>query len=137
MTDNNDIMDKAEAAAINEFGEKAAEPIKNMFILGFIRGYKAAEDIRQDGDLNEILKECAKLRGVYRLQHRTLKEFDWFVSTIIFKTWANPGPDYAEAAKLKKYAGREIKNDENALLEWGKLFLEYSREEFEAGDAEE
>lgn len=94
--------------------------------------------VEVETDLNEILKECARLRGVYRLQHRILKEFDWFVGTIIFKTWENLGPDYMEAAKLKKYADRPqtFKNDENALLDWGRLFLEYYREQAEEWEKE-
>ena len=90
-------------------------------------------------DLNEILKECARLRGVYRLQHRILKEFDWFVSTIIFKKWDDPGiEDPEELQALKKFAGRHepFKNDENARLDWGRLFLEYYREQAEEWEQE-
>jgi len=35
-------------------------------------------------DLNDILVECAQLRNCYPLMHRTLSEFNWFCSTIIF-----------------------------------------------------
>lgn len=34
--------------------------------------------------LNDILIECCQLRGVYPLMHRTLHEFDWFCSAVIW-----------------------------------------------------
>jgi len=35
-------------------------------------------------ELNQILIECAKLRGCYPLMHRTLNEFNWFTTVVIF-----------------------------------------------------
>lgn len=34
--------------------------------------------------LNDILIECCQLRGAYPLMHRTLYEFDWFCSAVIW-----------------------------------------------------
>ena len=48
--------------------------------------------------LNDILIECCKLRGCYPLMHRTLHEFDWFCSAVIFG--AEPGlPIWIEEAE--------------------------------------
>lgn len=94
------------------------------------------EDNKQT-DLNEILKECAELRGVFRLQHRTLKEFSWFVGAVLFREWEHPDrQDQEEYQALRKYADRpdSFKNSENALLEWGRPFLEYYREQVEKWD---
>jgi len=82
-------------------------------------------------DLNEILKECAKLRGVFHLQHRILKEFEWFVNAIIFEEWNLPERlEQEEFQELRIYEGRsnDFKDRDNVLVEWGKLFLEYYRE---------
>ncbi len=82
--------------------------------------------------LEEILSECAKLRGVTYTPHRTLREFSWFVSACIF------GEDGTEEEqKIHREYGERFNPDENpllyaesALLEWGRLFLEYCREEY-------
>jgi len=34
--------------------------------------------------LNDILVECAQLRGCFPLMHRVLHEFDWFVDAVIW-----------------------------------------------------
>ena len=39
---------------------------------------------RVSDPLNDILVECCKLRGCYPLMHRTLHEFDWFCSCVIW-----------------------------------------------------
>jgi len=78
-------------------------------------------------ELNEILKECAAIRGVHNLQHRILHEFDWFVGCIIWHKWEK-FPEDEDCQKLKKYSSFEVKDCNNALLEWGKLFLDYYHE---------
>jgi hypothetical protein len=81
-------------------------------------------------ELNNILKLCASLRGVSRLPHRTLKEFSWFVESIILHEW-DKHPDCEEYQVLKKYYDRiEFMNDPDALLGWSKLFLEYCRDQY-------
>jgi hypothetical protein len=47
------------------------------------RIHSPAPEKRGDA-LNDILVECAKLRGCYPLMHRTLRQFDWFCSAVIF-----------------------------------------------------
>ena len=38
---------------------------------------------RVSDPLNDILVECAKMRGTYPLMHRTLHEFNWFCDCAI------------------------------------------------------
>lgn len=86
-----------------------------------------------DEDINEILKECAWMRGVPCLVHRVLTDFSAFVNAMIFKEWEHK-PCFEE---LKKYryndAGEDILlvnfNDPDALIEWAKLFREYYRDQ--------
>ena len=66
--------------------------------------------------LNDILIECCKLRGCYPLLHRTLHEFNWFCSAVIW----GPGPlislwiveaedrgDFGEVVALKERQAQE------------------------------
>ena len=39
---------------------------------------------QQRDPLNDILVECARIRGCYPLMHRTLHEFDWFCTAAIW-----------------------------------------------------
>jgi len=43
---------------------------------------------RVSDPLNDILVECCKLRGCYPLMHRTLHEFNWFCSCVIWGGWS-------------------------------------------------
>ena len=58
--------------------------------------------------LEEILHRCAVLRCVATLQHRTLHEFDWFISACI---WGKDG-SYGEEGKevYRKYSNISLKS---------------------------
>ena len=75
--------------------------------------------------LEEILYECAIMRGVQSLQHRTIHEFNWFVKECVF-------------GKLKeKYKDKmSFMNDsrENVMRKWGLLFYDYCYEEYSSID---
>lgn len=86
-----------------------------------------------DIHLEDILRECAELRGVGRMQHRTLHEFDWFISACI---WGRDSESEEERTVYEKFKDRiDFANRKDALLEWGKLFLEYCEEEYEDTEA--
>ena len=99
-------------------------------------------------ELNEILIECAKLRGCYPLMHRTLHEFEWFVTVVIWG-WSfsdvvrmgedRKSSDYTEQFwidQMKEY--ERIHNrwnhaytcSENDLINEARAFLEYCQEEY-------
>ena len=69
--------------------------------------------------LNDILVECCILRGCYPLMHRTLHEFNWFCSCVIWG--AGPFIDgeiaTAEADGDEALAGvlKDRRNEENAI----------------------
>lgn len=93
-------------------------------------GCEIMEDI--DDDINEILKECACLRGIPSLVHRVLTDFSAFVNAIIFKEWEHKPC----SEELKKYRYNEAGddmifpfNDPNALIGWARLFREYYRDQ--------
>lgn len=108
---------------------------------------------RVSDPLNDILVECCKLRGCYPLMHRTLHEFDWFCTCVIWG--AGPFIDgeiaTAEADGDEALAGglKERRNEENRIRdrfgEWyshgsdelirlAEAFLIYCREQY--GDEE-
>lgn len=65
-------------------------------------------------DVNEILMECARLRGCYPLVRRTLSEFNWFIST----RWHNNcelGEDEMTkcAEAFLKYCQEQYGNDQH------------------------
>ena len=99
--------------------------------------------------LNDILVECAKMRGCYPLMHRTLHEFNWFCSCVIW----GAGPlidveiDQAEAdgdeVRLKALKDRRDEENEirdrfgeyyshgpDELIRLAKAFLIYCREQY-------
>ena len=103
--------------------------------------------------LNDILVECCKLRGCYPLLHRTLHEFNWFCSCVIW----GAGPlidveiEQAEADGDEALAGvlKDCRNEENGirdrfndrykygadeLIRFAEAFLIYCREQY--GDEE-
>ena len=103
--------------------------------------------------LNKILIECARLRGVYPLMHRTLNEFAWFCSCAI--SGAGPFIDgeiaTAEADGDEALSGllRDRKHTEDAirdrfneryiygddeLIRFAEAFREWCREQY--GDEE-
>ncbi|MFA5407379.1 MAG: hypothetical protein WC343_01250 [Bacilli bacterium] len=99
--------------------------------------------------LNDILVECARLRGCYPLMHRTLHEFDWFCSCAIFGAEAILGYEIlrAENGGDSKHATalRDRQTTENGirarfkshysygddeLVRLAEAFLVYCREEY-------
>ena len=99
--------------------------------------------------LNDILVECCKLRGCYPLMHRTLHEFNWFCSCVIWG--ADPLIDIeiikaeADGDEVRVRALKDRRNEENAIHdrfgEWyshgcdelirlAKAFLLYCREQY-------
>ena len=99
--------------------------------------------------LNDILVECAKMRGCYPLMHRTLHEFNWFCSCAIWG--AGPLLDVeikqAEADGDEVLAGllKDRRNEENEirdrfreyyshgpdeLIRLAKAFREWCREQY-------
>ncbi len=85
-------------------------------------------------DLNEILKYCAFLRGTYRLLHRTLREFEWFVEACLFdrdESWVGEMEIYGADIREKYVTKfREYYNpcDEQILIKHALLFQEYCYE---------
>ena len=80
-------------------------------------------------DLNEILKECAKLRGVYPdLMHRTLNEFNWFVRAVIWGELTH----VVDGGKriYERWHNVTPINDGDSLICYAKAFLEYCKEEY-------
>ena len=69
--------------------------------------------------LNDILVECCKLRGCYLLMHRTLHEFNWFCSCVIFGAGLliDLEIEQAEADGDEVYvkALKDRRNEENAI----------------------
>ena len=99
--------------------------------------------------LNDILIECCKLRGCYPLMHRTLHEYNWFCSCVIWG--ADPLIDLditiaeADGDEVRARALKDRRNEENAIHdrfgEWyshgsdelirlAKAFLIYCREQY-------
>ena len=81
--------------------------------------------------LEEILHRCAVLRCVATLQHRTLHEFNWFVSACI---WGKDG-SYGEEGKevYRKYSNRtsfRLDGDDKVLVKWAELFEDYCEREY-------
>lgn len=81
-----------------------------------------------DDGLNEILKECAILRGTYPyLMHRTLHEFEWFVSAVI---WGDMGHIEDGKRIYERWHKDAPRNSEDSLLWYAKAFREYCKEEY-------
>jgi len=84
-------------------------------------------------DLNAILMECASLRGVYSLPHRTLHEFDVFVSFMIWgdlETMRNGvEPEYLAAIdRYRPRSPQRCSDTDTLLIDYALLFREYCRE---------
>lgn len=79
--------------------------------------------------MNEIekLKECCRLRGLQQdLIHRTIREFNWFISAIVFGALSN---NKEEQEIFEKYKDFHYEG-ENTLEAWINLFYEYCKEEY-------
>lgn len=72
--------------------------------------------------LNDILVECAKLRGCYPLVHRTLRQFNWFCRAVIFG-------GNNEENRLKERFNKQYYDygDGLELIRLGEAFLVYCR----------
>lgn len=75
---------------------------------------------------NDILIECAKLRGCYPFMHRTLDEFNWFCGAVI---WGKLFKDDKEREICVKYNEYYVHGD-SELIVLAKVFLEYCKEEY-------
>lgn len=105
-------------------------------------------------ELNDTLIECAKLRGVYPLMHRTLHEFNWFVNVCLcgwssFDEWrckeslkTNPTQlniglfrrQKEEYISIHEKWKDSIIYDENYLPRIAEAFLEYCHKEYDYFD---
>jgi hypothetical protein len=104
-------------------------------------------------DLNQILVECAKLRGCYPLMHRTLHEFNWFVNVVIWgwtyyddwrkesckkyddfneQFWIDQRKEYE---RIHERWNDQYNCDENELITLICAFLEYCQEEYSEENA--
>ena len=87
--------------------------------------------MKKERSLEEILHRCAILRCVANLQHRTLHEFDWFISACI---WGKDGSCGEEGKEVyRKYSDRtgfRLDSDNKVLVKWAELFEEYCEEEY-------
>lgn len=76
----------------------------------------------------EKLKKCCYLRGLNQsLIHRTIHEFDWFCSAVI---WGENSdiPEEREVHEKYKYFHY---NGDTTLEKWIDAFYEYCKEEYE------
>ena len=99
--------------------------------------------------LNEILVECCKLRGCYPLLHRTLHEFNWFCSCVIWgagplidveigRAEADGDEVLVRALKNRRDEENEIQNrfgkyyshGSDELIRLAKAFRIYCREQY-------
>lgn len=76
--------------------------------------------------LNDILIECARLRGCYPLMHRTLHEFDWFCSAVI---WGKLSDNEEERMIYETY-NYAFTNNDDELIKLAEAFLDYCRKEY-------
>lgn len=90
---------------------------------------------QQRDPLNDILVECAKMRGCYPLIHRTLHEFAWFCSAVIWG--ADPGLE-AEAQKAEQNQNPDVASflRERIDIEDG-IKARFNREYYGYGDGHE
>ncbi len=104
--------------------------------------------------LEEILNYCAFLRGVSGLEHRTLHEFNWFVSSLIFgktehdytmRAIKDKDPESFEyklakgaaedsLAVYNKYNSVYAPCEDHVLLTYAQSFLKYCEEEYGDND---
>lgn len=103
-------------------------------------------------ELNEILIECAKLRGCYPLMHRTLHQFNWFVGVLIWgwtqyddyrmercrthedfneQFWIDQRKEYE---RIHERWNSAYTCSENDLINEALAFLEYCQEEYNNDD---
>jgi hypothetical protein len=81
--------------------------------------------------IEDILQNCAKLRGVSGLSWRTMHEFFWFVSSCKWGKCADENEE--ERAIYEKYNERPVgmrTSFDEMLTEWTLLFEEYCIDEY-------
>ena len=104
--------------------------------------------------LSDILIECASLRCCYPLMHRTLREFDWFVTCCIWgwtevdqyqmdehlreypDGWAAMVDQREQVRRIRNRWGDAYHYGEDELIRLARAFLEYCREEYKEGVGE-
>lgn len=92
------------------------------------------EKIGVDVDsVESILMYCAFLRNVYRLPHRTLHQFDWFVGAMI---WGGSRDEDAEIHKkyhhlytVESSPYGDVR-EKRPLLIYAQAFMEYCESEY-------
>ena len=82
-------------------------------------------------ELNENLMTCAKLRGSYPLMEKTLYEFSDFCNKVIESQNAVGQKLYGdEGIKLSEKYLPQVTWDDQVLVTFSRLFLEYCRTEY-------
>ena len=75
--------------------------------------------------LTDNLAECARLRRVNQLPHRTIREFAWFVDVVVFgPRWGEVLPEGMDKYDPQEEGWFEMTTEEK-LEAWGKAFLSY------------
>lgn len=96
---------------------------------------EAAHPIKVERTIEEVLQNCAKLRGVYGLSWRTLHEFFWFVSA---SKWGSRECYTEEEHDVyKNFNGRPVGMNvsfDKMLLDEALLFEEYCEGEYGGED---
>jgi len=79
--------------------------------------------------MNELekLEDCARLRGVDHLVHRTIHELAWFVDELIFERNENLAKKWRKAYLKKIENGVSDYKDLQILID---LFHKYCKEEY-------
>jgi len=79
-----------------------------------------------------MLKECCAMRGLSeQLIHRTIREFGWFCSTVIWGDMKdNTGYIYGDEGKQIYNKYRRYYDDGITLEKWIELFYDYCKHEY-------
>lgn len=83
--------------------------------------------------LSETLNECARLRGLHdHLSHRTLHQFDWFVTEMIFGS-TNEHIEFRARYRsiFEKLTGQGMEHLDAWLSEKNVLFIAMEPQEFD------
>lgn len=76
--------------------------------------------------LNDILIECARLRGCYPLMHRILDEFCWFCDAAI----SGFVSDDKEERRIYVTYNYAITNNVDELIKLAEAFLDYCKKKY-------
>lgn len=81
-----------------------------------------------------MLKECCRLRGLsLSLIHRTMREFSWFCSAVI---WGENSANEEERRVYKMFNETFRYAGDNTLERWIEIFYEYCKEEYDENKKE-